>query len=225
MEPRRPQEHTLEVFADPSCVKDVVKAILHTIFFHRYFIPVTPKTRDLLDTTLPAVDDVDLDTLIDQRATSLARALETNDVSLQQQNMRPSTHAHTVQHASSQTRGGSLGPGVNGHSGRAQIVVQFLEKKRRKTYFSFGKDEEVIWEQWTLDVTTATPRTDTEVAKVRRAMEKSLHKTAMSIINIVNREMDHIPPILTTETNPFPYLIIVNPSRSDGQFGPRIGLF
>jgi autophagy-related protein 101 len=40
-------------------------------------------------------------------------------------------------------------------------VVQFFEKKRRKTYF-FGKaDEDVCWEQWTLDVTLAQPRTET----------------------------------------------------------------
>jgi hypothetical protein len=45
-------------------------------------------------------------------------------------------------------------------SGRGQIVVSFLERKRRKTYF-FGKaDEEVCWETWVLDVTCATPRTD-----------------------------------------------------------------
>jgi autophagy-related protein 101 len=139
-----------------------LSAIIHTIFFHRYFIPVTPKTRDLLDTTLPAVDDVALDTLIDERATMLARALESNPQS-NPQNMRPSTHAHTVStlYGRSGGTGGGNGTGVNGQSGRAQIVVQFLEKKRRKTYFSFGKDEEICWEQWTLDVTTATPRTDT----------------------------------------------------------------
>lgn len=39
--------------------------------------------------------------------------------------------------------------------------MQFFEKRRRKTYF-FGKaDEDVCWEQWTLDVTLATPRTET----------------------------------------------------------------
>jgi hypothetical protein len=51
----------------------------------------------------------------------------------------------------------------------------------------------------------------TDAAKVRRAMEKSLQKTAMKIINIVNRDKDHIPPITTTDTNPFPYQIMVNP--------------
>jgi hypothetical protein len=102
-------------------------AILHTIFFHRYFTSISPLTRDLLDLTLPAIDDVDLETLIDQRTAALVRAIE-------------STHQQR---------------------GRGQLVVQFFEKKRRKTYF-FGKaDEEVCWEAWTLDVTCATPRTET----------------------------------------------------------------
>lgn len=45
-------------------------------------------------------------------------------------------------------------------------------------------------------------------------MEKSLQKTAMKIVNIVNRDKDHIPPITSTETNPFPYTITVGP-KSD----------
>ncbi|KAF2176300.1 DUF1649-domain-containing protein [Zopfia rhizophila CBS 207.26] len=190
MEPRRPPEYILEVFADPACVKDVVKAILHTIFFHRYFSSISPLTRDLLDLTLPAIDDVDLETLIDQRTAALVRAIE-------------STHQQR---------------------GRGQLAVQFFEKRRRKTYF-FGKaDEEVCWEQWTLDVTLATPRTETDVLKVRRAMEKSLHKAALKIVNIVNRDKDHIPPITTTDANPFPYQVVVNPKATDG-WGQRIGIF
>jgi hypothetical protein len=62
-----------------------------------------------------------------------------------------------------------------------------------------------------------------EAVKVRRAMEKSLQKTALKIINIVNRDKDHIPPITTTEMNPFPYQIAVNP-KSDS-LGPRMGIF
>ncbi|KAF2715318.1 DUF1649-domain-containing protein [Pleomassaria siparia CBS 279.74] len=191
MEQRRPPEYILEVFADPACVKDVVKAILHTIFFHRYFTSISPLTRDLLDLTLPAIDDVDLETLIDQRTIALVRAIE-------------STHQQR---------------------GRGQLVVQFFEKRRRKTYF-FGKaDEEVCWEMWTLDVTLATPRTETDVLKVRRAMEKSLQKAAMKIVNIVNRDKDHIPPITTTDQNPFPYTVIVNPKPTADTWGPRMGIF
>ncbi|KNG50475.1 DUF1649-domain-containing protein [Stemphylium lycopersici] len=191
MEPRRRPEYNLDIFADAACVKDVVKAILHTIFFHRYFTSISPLTRDLLDLTLPAIDDVDLETLIEQKTFALVRAID-------------STH---------QPRG------------RGQIVVQFFEKKRRKTYF-FGKaDEDVCWEQWTLDVTLAQPRTETDVLKVRRAMTKSLEKAAHKIIAIVNREKDHIPPITTTDANPFPYQIVVNPKSADNDWRPRIGLF
>jgi 3-methyladenine DNA glycosylase AlkD len=40
--------------------------------------------------------------------------------------------------------------------------VQFFEKKRKKTSYFFSKaDEDVCWEQWTLDVTLAQPRTET----------------------------------------------------------------
>ncbi|KAI9847792.1 MAG: hypothetical protein M1837_001685 [Sclerophora amabilis] len=189
MEPRRPPEYILEVFADPTNVKDIVKAILHTIFFHRFFPSIRPKTRDLLELTLPFVDDLELETLIDQRTTSLIRSVDTTS-------------------------------NLHSNSGRGQIAVQFFEKRRRKAWFSKA-EEEVCWEQWTLDVTLATPRTDSERAKVRRAMEMMLQKTAVKIVTIVNRDKDHIPPITTSESNPFPYQIVINP-RDEGW---RIGIF
>ena len=52
--------------------------------------------------------------------------------------------------------------------------------------------------------------------KVRRAMESSLQKAAMKIVAIVNRDKDHIPPIVTNEQNPFPYKILVNPKQQQG---------
>jgi autophagy-related protein 101 len=104
--------------------------ILHTIFFHRFFPSIRPKTRDVLDLTLPVVEDVELETLIDQRTTALVRQL-----------------------------GASSDMGVRSTGVRGQIAVQFFEKRRRKAWFTKG-EEEVCWEQWTLDVTLATPRTE-----------------------------------------------------------------
>ena len=49
--------------------------------------------------------------------------------------------------------------------------------------------------------------------KVRRAMESSLQKTALKIVSIVNRDKDHIPPITTSDQNPFPYRMAVNPKQ------------
>ena len=44
-------------------------------------------------------------------------------------------------------------------------------------------------------------------------MESSLTKTAVKIVNIVNKDKDHIPPITTSDQNPFPYRIVVNPKQ------------
>jgi len=161
--------------------------------------------------TLPFVDDDELDTLIDQRTATLVRQLDT-----------------------------SSDMGARNQGVRGLMAVQFFEKKRRKAWFTKG-EEEVCWEQWTLDVTLATPRTesgmfsfegfgrDTDVmwgierAKVRKAMEAMLLKAAMKIVTTVNREKDHIPPITTSEANPFPYQIVVNPK--DNGWGARMGIF
>jgi autophagy-related protein 101 len=161
--------------------------------------------------TLPFVDDDELDTLIDQRTATLVRQLDT-----------------------------SSDMGARNQGVRGLMAVQFFEKKRRKAWFTKG-EEEVCWEQWTLDVTLATPRTEsgmfsfesfgrdtdvmwgTERAKVRKAMEAMLLKAAMKIVTTVNREKDHIPPITTSEANPFPYQIVVNPK--DNGWGARMGIF
>lgn len=105
--------------------------ILHTIFFHRFFPSLVPRTREVLDLTLPYVDDDELETMIEQRASELERQLD------------------------AQRTSGSAGTG----GGRGQLVVQFFEKRRRKAWLSRG-DEEVCWECWTVKVTVAEPRTE-----------------------------------------------------------------
>jgi autophagy-related protein 101 len=47
-------------------------------------------------------------------------------------------------------------------------------------------------------------------------MESSLQKTALKIVSIVNRDKDHIPPITTSEQNPFPFRMAVNPKQQQG---------
>jgi hypothetical protein len=110
--------------------------VLNLIFFHRYFPSIRPTTFDVLDFTLPAIDDVELETLIESRISALVR----------QHTSATSTHEG--------------GGGVRG-----RIAVEFYEKKRKRSgaWFSglAGKgEEEVCWEVWNLDVTIATPRTE-----------------------------------------------------------------
>jgi autophagy-related protein 101 len=75
---------------------------------------------------------VELETLIEQRTAALVQQLDT----------------------SSDMRARNTGV-------RGLMAVQFFEKKRRKAWSFMKADEEVCWEQWTLDVTLATPRTET----------------------------------------------------------------
>lgn len=92
----------------------------------------------MLDLTLPYVDDDELETMIDQRASALERQLD----------------AERSSGAGSNNTGGGGGGG-----GRGQVAVQFFEKRRRKAWLSRG-DEEVCWECWTIKVTVAEPRTE-----------------------------------------------------------------
>jgi autophagy-related protein 101 len=41
-------------------------------------------------------------------------------------------------------------------------------------------------------------------------MESTLLATIMKTVTFVNQNKDHIPPITTSEQNPFPYAITVN---------------
>ncbi|KAI1633220.1 DUF1649-domain-containing protein [Biscogniauxia mediterranea] len=225
MEPQRPQEFILEAFADPASVRDVVRGILHTIFFHRFFPSLTPHSREVLDIMLPYVVDAELDTMIERRAAELARELDAERTHSQQQ-LQQQHHQHPQQHQQ-RVASGLGGGGGNTSGGRGNISVQFFEKKRRKAWYMRaaygGGDEEVCWECWTVKVTVAEPKTESERAKVRKAMEQTLLTAAMKIVTCVNSHKDHIPPITTSEANPFPYQINVN-QKGTG-WAARMGIY
>nr|WNZ75538.1 hypothetical protein [Trichoderma harzianum] len=219
MDQQKPPEFILDVFTDPRSVRDVVKAsntgILHTIFFNRFFPSLAPRTHEVLDVTLPFVNDDELETLIEQRAYALERQLD----------------AERLSNSGGQAGGAPVkgermsGPGMGdgGSGGRGQITVQFFERKRKKAW-PFGRaDEEVCWETWTIKVTVAEPRTENERAKVRRAMEQTLFATAMKIVTFVNTHKDHIPPITTQGGNPFPYKI--NLESKETSWASRIRIY
>ncbi|KAK3713953.1 hypothetical protein LTR37_008203 [Vermiconidia calcicola] len=197
MDSRKPPEYTLDLTSDRSNVKDLVKGILHTIFFHRFFTALQPATHDVLDMTLPYVSEDDIEALVEQRTNSFIRQLDS--LSTQQS------------------------PQYQPKAGRGQLVLQFLEKKRRKGWFVAKADEETVWENWIVDVTLTSARSEPEAARNRRQMEKQLQSAAMKIVEIVNRDRNHIPPITTNESNSFPYQILVNP-KNDG-WSQKMGIF
>lgn len=132
----------------------VITGVLNLIFFHRYFPSIRPTTFDVLDFTLPAINDVDLETLIDSRVTSLVRQ-----------------HLSSPSSANDGSSGGASGV-------RGRIAVEFYEKKRRRPGMWFGGlagkgEEKVCWETWTLDVTIATPRTESGMSLLPASSSRS----------------------------------------------------
>lgn len=111
--------------------------ILHTIFFHRYFPCIRPSNIDVLDLTLPRIEDVELETLIDTRVSAFVR-----------------------NHLSST-------PNSPSGIGRGRIAVQFFDKRPRRVGMWFGgltsNETEVCWETWTISVTIASPRTESGI--------------------------------------------------------------
>ena len=54
-------------------------------------------------------------------------------------------------------------------------------------------------------------------------MESTLASTIMKVVTLVNAHKDHIPPITTTESNPFPFQISVNQKESG--WAARMGIY
>lgn len=54
-------------------------------------------------------------------------------------------------------------------------------------------------------------------------METTLMTTVMKVITFVNAHKDHIPPITTQGSNPFPYQININQKESG--WATRMGIY
>ena len=148
METRRaPPEYALSLFADPTTITPLIKGILHTIFFHRYFPTIRPSTHEILSLTLPYVDDPDLASLIDSRAAHLTRQLSSTN------SPNSSVRGNIgVQFFEKRRRKSAAGFGGVGGVGMAWFGV-------RGNNGGNAAEEEVCWEVWRLEVTLAMPRT------------------------------------------------------------------
>lgn len=148
--------------------------------------------------TLPHIEEPEIKALVEQKTATFLRQLD-------------STSAQAS-------------PQYQPKTSRGQLVVQFREKKRRKGWFVAKADEEQVWENWVLEVLLTSARNEPEAVRNRKQMERQLQQAAMKIVTLVNMERNHIPPITTTESNPFPYQILVNP-KTDGWSQRMGGIF
>ncbi|ABN64532.2 predicted protein [Scheffersomyces stipitis CBS 6054] len=203
-------EFFLQLAAERSVVRESIKGVIWTIFFHRLFGPITPVTNEFLNTTYPMAANLpDLDSLIDEKISRLIRQFDS----------------------------------VNAKTGR--IVIKFLDKNKSKSKKKTGwfakadspEDEVKVWEVWILTVTCIPleePRdsntsnssnsnnsnsnnnnTSNNTIEISiRSFDENLNK----IIDIADTHKDHIPPIMTLDSSPFPYVIEVGqPTSKEGE--------
>jgi hypothetical protein len=179
----RQHEYILEVFADQTFVKDIVKGIaqspdsdaavcrppisctdqcyfprpgvLHTIFFHRYFPPIRPT---LYSPTGPSSHTSSAST--QSLPIPLPSILDPPEIAA-------AIDSHAALFVSQLTSQSSSTSGPGGS--RGEIVVRFFDRKRRKTGITTGwlgrlgggqTEEEVCWEEWCVQVVVARPRSE-----------------------------------------------------------------
>ncbi|OSD01129.1 DUF1649-domain-containing protein [Trametes coccinea BRFM310] len=56
--------------------KDVLRAVLHSILFHRLFGTVKPRTFEVLDVTMPGVDDSEITQRVEEKVDAFWRGVE-----------------------------------------------------------------------------------------------------------------------------------------------------
>ncbi|KAI0695027.1 autophagy-related protein [Cytidiella melzeri] len=67
---------TIDLVLDRRNTRDVLTAVLHSILFHRLFGTVKPTTFEILDVTMPGLDDAEIKQLVDSRVDAFWKAME-----------------------------------------------------------------------------------------------------------------------------------------------------
>jgi len=78
MEPNSAITVNLDLVVERPAGKDALRALLHLILFHRLFGCIKPRTTEIFDLTLPAVDEPDIDNLVNIKIDLFWRTLESS---------------------------------------------------------------------------------------------------------------------------------------------------
>ncbi|KAJ3816815.1 autophagy-related protein [Lentinula raphanica] len=67
---------TIDLILDRHTVKDVLRAILDAILFHRLFGTIKPITREVLGVTMPGVSDPEMEQLVEDKVDLFWKGIE-----------------------------------------------------------------------------------------------------------------------------------------------------
>lgn len=93
---------------------------------------------------------------------------------------------------------------------KTQIAVFFTETKARKAaWFSSKSEEQICWEQWTIELQSKCTSSEQERNQLLNDAINQAKRAIFAVIKEVDQNKDHIPLIVNSQTNPFPYHITV----------------
>ena len=130
---------------EPFQVKEVMRAVLHTILFSRTLGVVRPRDVDseLFDLTYATCGDPGVERTLEEKLDALVAWLQ------KQQQQQLDQQQHQIRGTGGGGRGGGVGRGVvDGNSEvQAQVCLSFFEKRDKGGWFG-RQEERLYWEQW-----------------------------------------------------------------------------
>ncbi|EPS99433.1 hypothetical protein FOMPIDRAFT_1030931 [Fomitopsis schrenkii] len=66
----------IDLVLERHTAQEVLRAVLHSILFHRLFGTVKPQTFEVLDVTMPGVDDPEIRQLVDSKVEAFWKSIE-----------------------------------------------------------------------------------------------------------------------------------------------------
>ncbi|GAN02349.1 DUF1649 domain protein [Mucor ambiguus] len=174
------QEFNLEMTSLPrDQVKDVLRGLLHSIFFHRLLVNVLPRELRVLNTTVSITDSPDVENLIEEKI------------------------AEFLQNSNSPTQVKQGKVAVLFYEKR--LKKNWFQFSKSEEFVCWEQWDITL----NLAQSPKSEQARIEKLKSMKSVENQFIQNLMKILKIVNDYKEHIPSITTTEGNPFPYQIAI----------------
>lgn len=100
---------------------------------------------------------------------------------------------------------------VLSESNAACVRLTFGERQPKNNLW-FGKHHDTPWEEWVIDVKVDRGSSLDVTSSVQKQTTQKLKQLIMIILDYMDAQKTNIPPITTTEVDPFPFEISISSS-------------
>ncbi|KAI9011023.1 hypothetical protein BC832DRAFT_590284 [Gaertneriomyces semiglobifer] len=191
----------LEITVDRYYLSASLKALIHSILFHRRFTPEKPVDVDVdsLGVTYVKLENPEMERAVEEKVRMLEKALD------------PTTGRNKGQLAlmffekkSKQKKSWF----AKTEEDTCWEVCWDRCEKRGHSWYRHAYERNRRFQQWVLSVAVREVRSEREQLDSRRLLQRDLQQALMAISTTTNEQRDHIPPLKNEE--PFPVEMAVS---------------